>query len=54
MIKMELPGRRKSRNPQKRFVTAVKDDMLWVGVAEEDFSLLFNRTTLSPPVGPEG
>lgn len=34
MLKMELPGKRKSGRPQKRFMDVVKKDMLEVGVTE--------------------
>lgn len=35
MVKMELPGRRKSGRPQKRFVDVVMEDMRRVDVEEE-------------------
>lgn len=36
MLTMELPGRRKIRSPQRRFMDEVKEDMRWVGLIEKD------------------
>lgn len=36
MLTMELPGRRKIRSPQRRFMDELKEDMQWVGLIEKD------------------
>lgn len=33
---MKLPGRRIRGSPQMRFIDMVKEDVKWVGVAQED------------------
>lgn len=35
-LKMELPGRRKSGKPKRRFMELMKKDMRRVGVTEEN------------------
>ena len=41
VMKMELPGKRKRRRPNRRFVNVVKEDMGEIGAREEDIE---NRT----------
>lgn len=36
MLTTELPGRRKIRSPQRRFMDEVKEDTQWVGLIEKD------------------
>ena len=36
MMRMELPGMRNRRRPKRRFMDAVKEDMKFIGVREED------------------
>ena len=36
MLKMELPGKKKSGRPKRRFIDIVREDMQVVGATEED------------------